>query len=63
MRRARTSATLPLYVGGFLGPFGGGVLAVLIPQLRDAFSASTGAVAAAIPAYLVPFAAVQLVSG
>lgn len=61
--RARTSPTLPLYVGGFLGPFGGGVLAVLIPQLRDAFGASTAAVAAAIPAYLVPFAVFQLVSG
>jgi MFS family permease len=58
--RART---LPLYVGGFLGPFGGGMVAVLVPQLRDAFDATTGAVAASIPAYLVPFAALQLVSG
>jgi MFS family permease len=57
------SPTLPLYVGGFIGPFGGAVLAVLIPQLRDAFDASTGEVAAAIPAYLVPFAIFQLVSG
>ena len=63
VRRALTSPTFPLYVGGFLGPFGGGVLAVLIPQLRDAFGATTGQVAAAIPAYFVPFAAVQLVSG
>jgi MFS family permease len=63
VRRALTSATFPLYVGGFLGPFGGGVVAVLIPQLRDAFDATTGEVAAAIPAYFVPFAVVQLVSG
>ncbi|HEX5898702.1 MAG TPA: MFS transporter [Solirubrobacteraceae bacterium] len=63
MRRALSSATLPLYVGGFLGPFGGGAIAVLFPQLRDAFDATTGQVAAAIPAYFVPFAAVQLVSG
>src|SRR3954466_10676749 len=55
--------TLPLYVGGFLGPFGGGVVAVLVPQLRDAFDATTAGVAATIPAYLVPFAALQLVSG
>lgn len=55
--------TLPLYIGGFLGPFGGAVLAVLIPELRDAFGASTATVAAAIPAYLVPFAVVMLVSG
>jgi MFS family permease len=63
VRRATASATLPLYIGGFLGPFGGAVLAVLIPQVRDAFDATTGEVAAAIPAYLVPFAALQLVSG
>jgi MFS family permease len=63
VRRALHSATFPLYVGGFLGPFGGGVIAVLFPQLRDAFDATTGEVAAAIPAYFVPFAAVQLVSG
>jgi MFS family permease len=63
VRPALTSPTFPLYVGGFLGPFGGGVVAVLIPQLRDAFGATTGEVAAAIPAYFVPFAVVQLVSG
>src|SRR4051812_23446770 len=55
--------TLPLYIGGFLGPFGGGVVAVLVPQLRDAFDATTAGVALTIPAYLVPFAALQLVSG
>jgi MFS family permease len=54
---------LPFYIGGFLGPFGGGVVAVLVPQLRDAFDASTAGVAASIPAYLVPFAVLQLVSG
>ena len=52
-----------LYAGGFLGPFGGGIIAVLIPQLRDAFDASTSDVTWAITAYLVPFAALQLVSG
>ena len=63
MRRALSSTTFPLYVAGFLGPFGGGVITVLFPQLRDAFDATTGEVAVAIPAYFVPFAAVQLVSG
>ncbi|MFI5048369.1 MAG: MFS transporter [Gaiellales bacterium] len=57
------SHTLPLYVGGFLGPFGGAVLAVLIPELRDAFDATTTEIALAVPAYLVPFAVLQLVSG
>jgi MFS family permease len=59
----RARATLPFYIGGFLGPFGGGVVAVLVPQLRDAFDATTAGVAASIPAYLVPFAAFQLISG
>lgn len=36
---------------------------MLIPQVRDAFDTTTAAVAAAIPAYLVPFAVLQLVSG
>jgi MFS family permease len=63
VRRALSSATLPLYIGGFLGPFGGGAIAVLFPQLRDAFDATTGQVALSIPAYFVPFAVVQLVSG
>ena len=59
----RSRITLPLYIGGFLGPFGGGIVAVLVPQLRDAFDATTAGVAASIPAYLVPFAVLQLVSG
>src|SRR3954466_5045845 len=52
-----------LYAGGFLGPFGGGVLTVLIPDLRSHFDVSTATAALVLPAYLVPFAALQLVSG
>src|SRR4051794_41665502 len=59
----RARGTLPFYIGGFLGRFGGGVVPVLLPQLRDAFDATTAGVATSIPAYLVPFAALQLVSG
>jgi MFS family permease len=62
-RAPRVSPTFPLYVGGFLGPFGAGVLSVLIPQVREAFDTTTAHVALAIPAYLIPFAALQLVSG
>ena len=39
------------------------MVAVLVPQLRDAFDATTAGVAATLPAYLIPFAAFQLVSG
>jgi MFS family permease len=51
------------YLGGFLGPFGGGVLVVLVPELTDVFDASTAAVTAGITVYVLPFAALQLVSG
>jgi MFS family permease len=54
---------LALYVGGFMGPFGGAVLGVLVPELQASFHATRDAVAASIPAYLIPFAALQLVSG
>ena len=52
-----------LYLGGFLGPFGGGVIVVLIPELQRTFDASPEAVTAGLTAYLLPFAALQLVSG
>jgi MFS family permease len=52
-----------LYAGGFLGPFGGGMVTVLVPELRDAFGISTTSASLALTAYLVPFAALQLVSG
>jgi MFS family permease len=39
------------------------VLTVLIPDLRTEFGVSTGLASAVIPAYVVPFAALQLVSG
>src|SRR4051794_39289099 len=46
-----------------MGPFGGAVLSVLVPELQQSFHATRDAVAASIPAYLIPFAALQLVSG
>jgi MFS family permease len=52
-----------LYAGGFLGPFGGGVVTVLIPDLRDALDTTTAGASAALTAYLVPFALLQLISG
>jgi MFS family permease len=56
-------ARAALYTGGFLGPFGGGVLVVLIPELQRTFDASAREVTAGITVYLLPFAALQLVSG
>lgn len=45
-----------LYAGGFIGPFGGGMVVVLVPELRDAFGISTGLASLALTVYLVPFA-------
>ena len=55
--------TFSLYVGGFLGPFGGAMLIAVIPNVARGLDTSVGYVAAAITAYMVPFAALQLVSG
>ena len=55
--------TLPLYAGGFLGPFGGAMLIALIPNVAEGLDTSIGYVAAAITAYMIPFASLQLVSG
>ncbi|HWH95947.1 MAG TPA: MFS transporter, partial [Baekduia sp.] len=52
-----------LYAGGFIGPFGGGMVTVLIPELREAFDISSSRASLALTSYLVPFAALQLVSG
>jgi MFS family permease len=52
-----------LYAGGFIGPFGGGMVTVLIPELRDAFGVSSSTASLALTAYLVPFAVLQLASG
>jgi MFS family permease len=55
--------TFPLYVGGFLGPFGGAMLAAIIPNVAVGLDASIAQVAASITTYMVPFALLQLVSG
>ena len=55
--------TFPLYVGGFLGPFGGAMLAAIIPNVALGLDASIAQVAATITTYMVPFALLQLVSG
>ncbi len=60
--RARI-ARAGLHAGGFIGPFGGGVTASMLPELGADFDVSTSAAAATITAYLVPFAALMLLSG
>ncbi|MFB9385296.1 MFS transporter [Pseudonocardia petroleophila] len=52
-----------LYAGAFLGPFGGGVTVAMLPELGATFGVPAGTAAVSVTAYLLPFAAVMLVSG
>lgn len=54
---------LPLYVGGFMGPFGTVIIVPMFPELRAEFDASSAAVSLGYSLYLIPFAALLLVSG
>jgi MFS family permease len=58
-----SAATLPLYLGGFLGPFGTMVVISIYPELRDSFGASTEAVNWAFSGYMIPLALLLTVSG
>jgi MFS transporter, ACDE family, multidrug resistance protein len=57
------NARIALYVGGLLGPFGGGVVAAMLPELGGTYGVSPGLAAGSMTAYLLPFALVMLVSG
>jgi MFS family permease len=54
---------LPLYIGGMVGPFGTIVILPMFPELRESFNASSATVSLGFTIYLLPFAAVLLVSG
>jgi predicted MFS family arabinose efflux permease len=59
----RRLAVAGVYAGGFLGPFGGGVTAAMLPELGGEFGVSASTASATITAYLVPFAGLMLFSG
>lgn len=61
--RVLTRDTLPFYLGGFLGPFGTLVVISIYPELRDSFDATSSQVNWAFSGYLLPMAALLLVSG
>ncbi|WP_219415205.1 MFS transporter [Pseudonocardia nigra] len=52
-----------LYAGAFLGPFGGGITVAMLPELGASFGVSAATASLSVTAYLLPFAAVMLVSG
>lgn len=59
----RASRTWPLYIGGFLGPFGGSLVTTMLPELGRAFDVSVEVASSSLTGYLIPFAALMLVSG
>lgn len=52
-----------LYVGGFLGPFGGGVVVSMLPEIGEDTGVSAGVAATTVTAYLGVFAVFMLFSG
>jgi len=56
-------ATLPFFLGGFLGPVGTLAVISIYPELRDSFGVSTSAVSWSLSGYFFPMAALMLVSG
>ena len=60
---ARPSRQWPLYAGGFLGPFGGGMVTPMIPELRDGLHTTLSVAATSLTVYMVPFAIFMVVSG
>ena len=60
--RARLRVTA-IYLGAILGPLGGGVVSPMLPRIGQSLSVSSSTAALAMTVYLVPFAAVQLISG
>lgn len=56
-------AVWPMYLGGFLGPFGAAVVTTMLPELGDSFGVDVALAATSLTAYLIPFAALMLISG
>lgn len=52
-----------LYAGGFLGPFGSGMVSPVLPEIGADFHTSASSAALSVTAYMVPFAVLMLVSG
>lgn len=52
-----------IYVGGFIGPFTGQTLAVVLPEFANTFGITVSQAALTMSAYLFPFATMMLISG
>jgi MFS transporter, ACDE family, multidrug resistance protein len=57
------SRVWPLYVGGFLGPYGSTMVTPIVHEVASGLGTTPELAAGAVTAYMVPFAALMLVSG
>lgn len=53
----------PLYVGGFLGPFGGAMVNAILPEVAQGLGTDEAGASAGITAYMVLFSGLMIVSG
>ncbi|MFV0457723.1 MAG: MFS transporter [Actinomycetales bacterium] len=53
----------PLYIGGFLGPFGAPVVTTMLPEMQQDLGGSITQLSTTLSAYLFPFALCMLFSG
>lgn len=53
----------PLYVGGFLGPFGAPVVTTMLPEMQQDLGHTIDQLSMSLSAYLFPFAGLMLISG
>lgn len=53
----------PLYLGGFLGPFGGAMVNAILPEVADGLGTTQAGAATALTVYMIPFSALMIVSG
>ncbi|RBL79103.1 MFS transporter, partial [Streptomyces cavourensis] len=59
----RESRVWPLYVGGFLGPYGSTMVTPIVHEVSAGLSSTPQITAGAVTAYMLPFAALMLFSG
>lgn len=53
----------PLYLGGFLGPFGSPIVTTMLPELAQNFDVSIAVASTSVTSYLIPFALLMVLSG
>lgn len=53
----------PIYLGGFIGPFGGAMTNTMLPELAQGLSTDLHTAATSVTWYVLPFALVMLFSG